>query len=176
MVGFFAFQEFYDKLIAELPEGASIVEVGCLAGKSIAYLAQRSKETGKNFVIHGVDTFKGDPGWDFVLGKHAYNESFFPLYRENLEKAGVWDLVNTHCLPSLAAAALFKDKSLDCVFIDALHDEENCTADIIAWRPKVKDGGILCGDDYDEPWGVIPAVQKNVPGFQLVGKAWWVKV
>lgn len=53
-------------------------------------------------------------------------------------------------LPSLEAAATVEDGSLDFVFIDANHETEAVRADIRAWRPKVKPGGLL-GHDIDWP-------------------------
>jgi len=34
------------------------------------------------------------------------------------------------------------------VFIDANHKYQHVKEDIMAWLPKVKDSGILCGHDY----------------------------
>lgn len=50
---------------------------------------------------------------------------------------------------SLAAAADFEDCSLDFVYIDACHTYEAVKADIGAWLPKVKIGGIIGGHDLD---------------------------
>lgn len=52
---------------------------------------------------------------------------------------------------SVEAAKDFEDESLDAVYIDAEHDEESVRADIRAWRPKIKRGGILCGHDFVLP-------------------------
>lgn len=52
---------------------------------------------------------------------------------------------------SVEAAKDFEDGSLDAVYIDAEHDEENVRADIRAWRPKIKRGGILSGHDFILP-------------------------
>jgi Methyltransferase domain len=41
----------------------------------------------------------------------------------------------------------FTDHSLDAVFIDACHSEESVRNDILCWLPKIKEGGVVFGDD-----------------------------
>jgi uncharacterized Rossmann fold enzyme len=66
--------------------------------------------------------------------------------------------------PSIEAAKDIGDNSLDFVFIDADHSYEGCKADILAWHPKLKAGGLLSGHDYnntDYPcFGVDKAVDE----------------
>ena len=50
--------------------------------------------------------------------------------------------------PSVAAAGRIEDGSLDFVFIDGAHDRASVAADLAAWWPKVKRGGIFSGHDY----------------------------
>jgi predicted DCC family thiol-disulfide oxidoreductase YuxK len=61
---------------------------------------------------------------------------------------------------SAEAAQKLKDKSLSFVFIDADHSYDGCSADIEAWRGKVKPGGWLCGHDYG--FELLPGVKKAV--------------
>jgi len=49
---------------------------------------------------------------------------------------------------SVEAAKQVPDGSLDFVYIDGAHDYTNVKADIEAWAPKVKVGGIISGDDF----------------------------
>jgi hypothetical protein len=52
------------------------------------------------------------------------------------------------------------DKSLDFIYIDALHDFDNVMVDIIHWSKKVRSGGIVSGHDYFHFYegGVVLAV------------------
>ncbi|MEK6257147.1 MAG: class I SAM-dependent methyltransferase [Planctomycetota bacterium] len=64
------------------------------------------------------------------------------------------------------AATRFADASLDFAFIDANHLYECVRADIAAWWPKVRPGGLLTGHDYGVyrdttgEWGVRRAVDE----------------
>lgn len=46
------------------------------------------------------------------------------------------------------AASWFVDGSLDFAYIDANHSLSAARADLTAWWPKVKPGGLLCGHDF----------------------------
>jgi hypothetical protein len=45
-------------------------------------------------------------------------------------------------------AEFIADDSLDVAYIDGNHCREAVHADINAWLPKIRSGGILCGHDY----------------------------
>jgi len=49
---------------------------------------------------------------------------------------------------SLPASEQVPDAALDFVYIDANHSFEHLVADIAAWTPKVRSGGIISGHDY----------------------------
>ena len=61
--------------------------------------------------------------------------------------------------PSVDAAKDVPDGSLDLVYIDAGHSFDDVKADIAAWWPKVADGGVLCGDDYQN--AIFPESDRN---------------
>jgi predicted O-methyltransferase YrrM len=74
---------------------------------------------------------------------------------------------------TVVASLGIPDESLDFVFIDASHDTESVTADIRAWRPRVRTGGALTGHDANWP-SVQSALDEQVPGWQLLGGNVWI--
>lgn len=59
------------------------------------------------------------------------------------------------------ASKLFEGGSLDFVYIDGNHNYEFIKKDIELWTPKVKNGGVVSGHDYDGAFpGVIKAVKE----------------
>jgi predicted O-methyltransferase YrrM len=64
-------------------------------------------------------------------------------------------------MPSVEASTQIKDRSLDFVYIDGLHDFDSVIQDILAWVPKVRTGGIISGHDFFFSFslGVVEAVQ-----------------
>lgn len=75
---------------------------------------------------------------------------------------------------SLKAVERFDDNELDLVFIDAIHLYEEVKKDISAWMLKVKNEGILCGDDYIEQFpGVIRAVDEMFGDNKIVKDGVW---
>ena len=80
-------------------------------------------------------------------------------------------------MPSVEAAELVDDGSLDYAFIDAGHGYKDVRADLEAWTPKIKLGGVLAGHDYSSRFrGVQRAVDKRFGKIirQRWGDLWWV--
>ncbi len=66
------------------------------------------------------------------------------------------------------------DWSLDVLFIDGDHKYAAVVADLAAWGPKMKRGGLMCGHDFTNKVGVDPAVRELLPQFDLVpGTSLW---
>jgi hypothetical protein len=112
----------------------------------------------------GAETFLRQDGWFHSeklenLKKHV--ETHFP---------GRIDIRRSH---SVEAAKGVQDETLDFVFIDADHTYEGCLADILAWTPKVKFGGMISGHDYSDRWpGVMKAVKETGPAILGPDSIW----
>lgn len=164
--GWFGFQPQYEKIIDLLPHNAVWVEVGCWMGRSLAWLLVENHNKQKKFNIHAVDTWRGNPNESWYAKQISLNgeewiDSLFDKFMINMNPFK--DEFTCHRKLSWEGAGDFADASVDYVMIDAGHDEESVTKDILAWWPKVKPGGYMGGDDYVvDSWGVYPAVQKFI--------------
>lgn len=164
------YHAFYREVFEQLPNGAQIAEVGVYLGHSVAYMATLAKESGKKITIYAVDTFKGSLEHR-AKGKTDFGDAFW----QNMFACGVRDYVTTMTGTSLWAAETLHE-TFDFVFIDASHDYANVKADIIAWAPRLKPGGIFAGHDYCKSWpGVMEAVDELIPNKQLTKSVWWTR-
>lgn len=170
--GWFDFEDLYRDFAKSLPRGGRFAEVGCWLGRSLGALAEFARDEGKVIEIHAVDTFCGTPAsptHHAILNAHGGNVE--KAFRANMKACGLNGELTVHPRPSVEAAGEFSDGSLDAVFIDADHRKEYVIADISAWLPKVKPGGILAGHDIDED-GVAQAVAELVPQARKQGRCW----
>ncbi len=136
-------------------EGA---EVGVLAGRTSLELL----EAFPALRLRMVDHWGGQASLDRT-GSVGSQKSL-TLARTNTKAYAARRMLMRH--DSLKAARRVADASLDFVFIDADHTYKSVRADLAAWAPKVKPGGLLCGHDYlsvlpdSRPNGVQQAVDE----------------
>jgi predicted O-methyltransferase YrrM len=85
-----------------------------------------------------------DPWRAYATHRQDEQDGFYQATVERL--AGHTVTIQRQC--SLDAAPTFAAASLDFVYIDGAHDFDNAMADILAWVPKVKPGGIVAVHDF----------------------------
>ena len=163
------------------------VEMGSWKGKSSTYMAVEILNSGKRIKFDCVDTWNGS---EEHLDKN--NDSYEPLleipnglYNEFLKNIHpVKSVINPIRMSSIEASKLYKDNSLDFIFIDGAHDYKSVKEDVEHWFPKLKIGGYISGDDYAWP-SVSNAVneyfgKKNVtsikaPAYNYAEQTWLVQ-
>lgn len=150
-------------------------------GRSLCSLAEVVEQSGKNIIVIGVDTCRGSgpEGW---RGRDYHGEAveqgggtFAGALHRNVLDSGFAKKIVLIISDSVSASRLFSDASLEWVHLDARHDYASVRADIEAWLPKVKAGGWLSGDDYDdEKWPeVVKAVRDLLPGAKMWSNQQW---
>jgi len=168
--GWFDFQDIYLENIQRAKNNAHFVEVGSWLGRSAAFMAVEIINSKKKIKFDCVDL------WNGIGAEKEYDQFdkikpiLYDIFSKNLES--VKDYYTPIKEYSDKAAELYKNKSLDFVFIDAGHEYEFIHADIKAWLPKVKKGGVIAGHDIYAP-GVKRAAEELVPGY-IVKKSSWL--
>ena len=168
--GWFEYPSFYKKCFDCCEDNSIIVEIGSWFGRSTSYMGSLLKESNKNIKFYSVDTWEGsdEEAHHKTISKlKSEGKTLFDEYLNNLKDCGVIDYVIPIKSASIEAANTFEDNSIDFIHIDASHDYDNVIADIIAWYPKVKPGGLITGDDYIWP-GVKRAVDEYFKGKTVV--------
>jgi hypothetical protein len=167
--GWFNFQDVYAMAVDTAPHGATLVELGIWTGDSLAYLSRKAIEAAKNLSVYAYDQF--DPAYYLGAPKGcATSDEWLTAVQARVPAAIV------RRSDASAAAAHHADRSVHMAFIDAGHAEENVSADIAAWWPKISRGGFLAGHDLDHPRhpGVRTALEKSGLSWVPLGKCSWV--
>jgi hypothetical protein len=170
--GWFQWRSAQEEAALFFPEGSCFVEVGTYLGRSLCSLGEVVELSGKKVTVIGIDTCRGSgPEGPRQKNYHAAavaqgGGTFAGELHKNVLACGLGDTIQLIISESLSAARLFADESVDWVHLDARHEYANVQADIRAWLPKIKHGGWLSGDDYDEiKWPeVVKAVRDLLPG------------
>lgn len=170
--GWCNFESAYREAVANAPDPAVFVEVGCWKGRSAAFLGVEIINSGKKIELHCVDHWKGsnEPAHKAETSDiyRAFLDNMRPVRAEGLD-------FTVHRGNSAHMARGFEDASVDFIWIDAGHTYEDVKKDIAAWWPKLKVGGVMGGDDLPME-GVTRAVRERFPDHEAGaenGWAWW---
>lgn len=169
--GWFGWRSAQEEAVSSFPAGSRFVEVGTYLGRSLCSLGEVVDHSGKNIEVIGIDTCRGSgPEGRYEKDYHGSavaegGGTFAGALHKNVLDCGFGEKITLIISDSVGAARLFSNASLDWVHLDARHDYASVKADIEAWLPKVKAGGWLSGDDYDEQkWPeVVKAVADALP-------------
>lgn len=169
--GWFQWRSGQEEAARHFPDGSCFIEVGTYLGRSLCSLAEVVEQSGKTITVIGVDNCRGNgPEGPREQDYHGAavtrgGGSFAGELHRNVLECGYGNTVSLLIADSVAAARLFGDGTVDWIHLDARHDYASVQADIQAWLPKVKRGGWLSGDDFDElKWpAVVQAVNDLLP-------------
>ena len=177
--GYFNFQDIYDQVVAEAPldRESHFAEIGVLFGRSLFYLVDAVKKSGKPIMVDGIDPFY--TGWRRKDLRQLFDRTmaatqpyedlrcqepvFFPPWYKLLGDAeerlawgianGVMDMAGGLGLSNLRLrTGRGQDfasgyANLDFVFIDAQHSYEDTLEILLAYLPAMRQNGIIAGHD-----------------------------
>lgn len=152
-------------------DAKTFVEVGCKSGRTTGFVLANCPDIRVIAIDPWVVQPKSDDptretydDWDFEKIEREFWENVgehkdrCTVLRATSETASAGDagFCNGNCVAI--------PKHVDVVFIDALHDYASVVQDISLWWPRVREGGFICGHDFNHNWpGVMRAVAEHFP-------------
>lgn len=154
----------YRRLIESVPDGGTILELGCYKGRSLCSVSDIIIRKKLNVCV--VDIFTGT---ETEKKEANYKEEFY----NNCVQYGIaTNIVKLMESKTEDAVSSFGDGTFDLVFIDTDHAYEAVKAEIKRWLPKVKKGGVISGHDYSTHADVSKAVHECLTNVTSYGSVW----
>jgi len=162
---------YLGEMARTVPENGIIVEVGPLFGSSTWVLA---KNAHPSVTVYSIDTWEPAPWIDRVEGENPGTEPF----SIDTFKGYVKDCANVVPIQGWSPGIVSKwDKTIDMFFDDASHGNPGFINNLNFFVPKIRPGGIVCGDDYASGW---PDIVREVDNLaenwgvkpEIIGRVW----
>jgi predicted O-methyltransferase YrrM len=131
-----------------------VVEIGSWKGRSTIALGLAAQERGDARVV-AIDPHLGDNG-EYLESSPTFDE-----FWENVDRAGVGDVVEARRLTSHDARPTVDDRTVGVLFVDGSHRYEDVRRDIDEWSSTLVDGAIVAFNDSSKP-GVFRALRETV--------------
>jgi predicted O-methyltransferase YrrM len=154
--------------LKKLPKNGIVAEIGVWRGKNALNILNNCEPSQ----LYLIDTWitRTKPGDEKVRTKEEWQEILNKVY----ELFNDHDHVKIIRQESLEASKSFDDEFFDWIYIDAGHSYSSCYLDLMAWFPKIKIGGYICGHDYCENRATVKksfGVKQAVDRFMLENDA-----
>lgn len=172
--------EQFKKILSE-PQVKTVVEVGVWTGNCTIFLAELLPEDGRVFAVdHWLGSAEHrDPG---NRAEYGLLPTLYQQFLSNVIHAKMTHKIIPVRLESLQAARKFKELGVkaDVIYIDAAHDYDSVSYDLLAWYPLLSKNGVLCGDDWNlgGPNGEVSRAVKDFANrkdleIKIDGEFWW---
>ncbi len=158
-----AYYGLFSQLIRDLiPRRMSdlvVVEVGVARGGHCFSILSFPDNRIKR--LYGIDPYRAfyDEG-DFFAERTQLEFDGMHSYVVKRMRKAFGDTFTMIRKPSVEGARSFAEGSIDAIFIDGNHQSEAVVSDLSAWYDRVRDGGLIAGDDFH-----MESVKKGVAGF-----------
>ena len=127
---------------SSFPPDHAIVEVGSYQGRSTVALASVAACLAPRMRVHAIDPHEGEVG---AAGSIEQTAATLDALRVNLAAAGIAE----HVLIRLQRSyEVDWEGPIGLLFVDGLHDEENCARDFHCFAPYLADGALVAFHDY----------------------------
>lgn len=171
----------FGELIAET-RPRLIIEVGTWKGASALHMASICSNIPLPTQILCVDTWLG--AYEFIGAisserdlqrSYGWPHVYYQFLANVMYEAQMDRIIPFPQTSLIAARYLWHHQvRADLIYIDGSHDADDVAADIRAYWPLLRRGGVLFGDDYESWPDVRLAVYGSEHPFELVGGRYWV--
>lgn len=173
--------ELFIQIATKIQPYAKIVEVGSWKGRSSVFASRAAAVSGST--LYCVDTWDGRfaAGEAYPTDAEAADRNVFLSFKKNIRLYGCDNVVVCRG-DSVDVASSWSHGLIDFLFINASHDYDSLLKDLRAWVPRMKPGGIICGDEWnlDDCLELKGSVRKafedffnsSLPNLGIVEKFW----
>ncbi|HEX5810349.1 MAG TPA: class I SAM-dependent methyltransferase, partial [Anaerolineales bacterium] len=150
--------ELWEQIIKDL-NAEVVAEIGVWKGAFAKHMLKRCETIRRYYMI---DPWANLPDWNkpFNVSPTAFNDVYAEAMQVTefaAEKRTVLRGVSREVIDRIL------DESLDAGYIDGDHTLRGITIDLIKVLPKIKEGGLLGGDDFKtEPWQEDPRYEPTL--------------
>jgi hypothetical protein len=146
------------------PKGIG-VEIGVLRGEFSKIILERWEQG----ILYMVDTWRHIGEYVDLNGRDdQYHYDCMTQTARNIKD--YQDRAHMIRMDSVQSSHIFPDEYFDFIFIDADHSYQAVVRDLESWWPKIKKGGLFCGDDYIPDDGDIWLINHDDGTQQYAGK------
>lgn len=140
----------------------TFVEVGCKEGRTTGHVLKAVPDSR----VVAIDPWCAMPDQKGIVGGETYEKwdfakieaEFWQNVGEHKERCKMWRMTSADAASNMDEQC-WAVNTADIVFIDAAHDEKSVREDIKRWWSLVREGGMICGHDFNHKW---PGVERAV--------------
>jgi len=134
-------------LVRQLEDHSIIVEIGTGLGRTAVTMGYGC--IGKNSIVYTTDNYaESDTYSEWGMKEHNQGNWNFEQAKKNIENFEVKQYIKQYNLDSIEFSKIFKEESIDLLFIDDCHEYNFVKSEINIWKNKIKKKGIMCGHDF----------------------------
>lgn len=157
--------EAFKSIVNYLPNEGTLVEIGCLMGRSSVLWAEIFRRYKKNYKIYCLDIFDYTPktfldshlSSSFTrIGRHI--KTLRPFINNDLNHYQMFkEITKDYKEIEPIIFDIFKNSPKDlnidkvtCVFDDSVHNKEAALINLNNWFNRLEENGLYCGHDYSD--------------------------
>lgn len=152
----------YEEMVNKAKDGDYFVEIGVFLGQSTTRMCELIRDSKKNIkfdaidifwtIPHAINNYK-DAGHPkefldyFTDMEEKWNVDILGVVKHPLHSLALMDYVNLITCDEKYAHFIYKDNSINFLWIDGDHHPDVVYNDLVNYWPKLKKGGVIGGDD-----------------------------